>query len=118
MRLILLLTAAALLPAAAHAEAFQFSSSDGPLYVEVSPSGHVAGRYPRKNGALYGRMTEDRTVTGIWIQPRSDQPCPTAQQGSYYWGRFMLTNPYARPVYGMWGYCGEKPDRSWDIRRF
>ena len=70
----------------------------------------VTGTYPKFQGRLSGTVIERGVVTGIWTQPRSQQPCDTQRNGTNAWGTFIITNWGAPTMRGSWGYCGDKPD--------
>ena len=103
--------------APAWAEHVDLMSSDGPLRLEVSRSGEVTGSYASKDGEMRGRASANGDLNGIWMQPRSDHPCQEARDGTYSWGSFRITGIYGRNPAGYWGYCGERADRDWHIRR-
>ena len=56
------------------------------------------------------------SLTGFWYQPISDKKCNFEKSGTYYWGRMSFVfkdNSFK----GIWGYCGDEPDYSWDGKR-
>jgi hypothetical protein len=101
----------------AWADRVDLMSSDGPMRLEISRNGEVDGAYPDKNGVLRGRARADGDIHGTWTQPRSDHPCREARGGTYAWGSFSISGVYSRQPVGLWGYCGEQPDRDWRLRR-
>lgn len=72
----------------------------------------VRGSYnPQDKGAIFGQM-QGKTLTGYWIEDRSNKRCSTAMEGRYYWGRVQLT--FNRDQFqGSWGYCDEALTRPW-----
>jgi hypothetical protein len=87
------------------------------MRIEISRSGEVDGAYPRRDGILRGRMSANGDIHGLWTQPRSDHPCREPRGGTYAWGAFEINGIYDRHPSGSWGYCGERADRDWELRR-
>lgn len=87
------------------------------MRIEISRNGEVDGAYPDHNGVMRGRANADGDIRGIWTQPHSDRQCREARGGTYYWGQFAISGIYSRRPVGFWGYCGERPDRDWKMRR-
>ena len=56
------------------------------------------------------------TLTGFWFQPVSDTKCNFEKNGTYYWGRlaFMFKGDSFK---GIWGYCGDEANYSWNGKR-
>ena len=56
------------------------------------------------------------TLTGFWFQPVSDKKCNFEKNGTYYWGRlaFMFKDNSFK---GIWGYCGDEANYSWNGKR-
>jgi hypothetical protein len=109
--------AGALLAGPVRADSFDLRSNDGPIYLRVERDGDVHGQYPKRNGTLAGHVDDAGDIRGMWMQPTSDHPCERARNGTYSWGFFYLSSPYHRHISGAWGYCGEQPQRDWDIHR-
>ena len=115
--------AVALTTGAARADDLSFHSSDGPMYIHVGRnSGRVSGEYQqdtgaRRQGQLLGNVGPDGNLHGVWLQAESDHPCSRPREGTLSWGQFVIMNPWGRDPYGAWGYCGEQPNRSWNLER-
>ena len=56
------------------------------------------------------------TLTGFWFQPVSDKKCNFEKNGTYYWGR-MAFQFKGNSFKGIWGYCGDEADYSWNGKR-
>ena len=55
-------------------------------------------------------------LTGFWFQSVSDKRCDFEKNGTYYWGRLAFAfkdNSFE----GIWGYCGENADYTWNGKR-
>jgi len=104
----------------ASAQTYSFDTNDTPIFITVAPDGSVSGKSPNSNPdrvtTMYGHMRQSGTIEGLWFQNLSNQACATPRNGTYYWGRFVITNPQDRHVYGMFGYCDASPGHSWDMR--
>jgi hypothetical protein len=104
----------------ASAQSYSFDTNGTPIFITVAPDGSVSGNQPNSNPdrvmTMYGHMHRSGTIEGLWFQNLSNQACTTPHHGTYYWGRFVITNPEDRRVYGMYGYCDESPGHSWDMR--
>ena len=66
--------------------------------------------------ASHMSMRSAASLTGFWFQPISDKKCNFKKNGTYYWGRmtFMFKGNSFK---GVWGYCGDVPDYSWNGKR-
>ena len=55
-------------------------------------------------------------LTGFWFQTVSDKKCNFKKNGTYYWGRmsFLFKGDSFK---GVWGYCGDEADYSWNGKR-
>ncbi|MBF0123707.1 MAG: hypothetical protein HQL60_00060 [Magnetococcales bacterium] len=83
-----------------------WSSDFGPVYLDVSPDGSVAGSYPKFNGTLSGNMTPSGALYLTWLQPTSEQRCNDKKLGTHYWGRVTWAptdSDYS--LKGQWSYC-------------
>jgi hypothetical protein len=105
----------ALLGPPAHADSFALISNDGPIQLHIEQDGDVHGRYPKLNGTIMGHVSDGGDIEGIWLQPNSEHPCREARNGTYSWGHFVMSSPYQPNMRGAWGYCGEEPQRDWEI---
>jgi len=56
------------------------------------------------------------SLTGFWYQPISDKKCNFEKSGTYYWGRMSFVFK-ENSFKGIWGYCGDEPDYSWNGKR-
>jgi hypothetical protein len=106
----------------ARAEDLYFNSSFGPMDIHFGPGGEVYGHYQqtggaRRRGRLDGGVSAGGILGGYWLQPDSDHPCPCPREGTNAWGHFTITNAWGANPYGVWGYCDETPNRSWDLQR-
>ena len=106
----------------AHADDLAFYSTDGPMWIHLGASGRVSGQYQQDSGAyrtgrLTGSIRPDGTIEGSWLQAESDHPCTHPREGTMSWGNFMITNAWGPNPYGVWGYCSEAPNRSWNLQR-
>lgn len=101
-------------PASAETLSYDLKTNFGPLHLEVHPeSGHVHGYYPDYNGEIFGEMTRDDRMDGIWVQPSGDHPCREQRHGTVHWGRVIFGNPLSHHMDGVWGYCGQEPTETW-----
>jgi hypothetical protein len=105
----------AVLAAPARADSFELRSNSGPIRLHVERDGEVSGHYPKYNGTLSGHVDQAGEIRGIWTQPTSDHPCERARNGTYSWGLFVISSPYHKRISGAWGYCGETPQRDWEL---
>lgn len=93
----------------------------GPVTLVIDQAtGLVTGTYPKYNGKIFGEAAKSLnggvTLTGTWVQPKSDQACATAVQGSRYWGRLVFSQgANAAQPRGTWSYCDAAPNRPWNI---
>jgi len=106
----------------ARADDLHFNSSVGPMDIRFGPGGEVYGRYRQIGGAqrpgrLDGAVSAGGILGGYWLQPESDHPCSYARKGTHAWGHFTITNAWSASPYGVWGYCDENPNRSWELQR-
>jgi len=112
----------------ARATDLYFNSSVGPMEIHFYDGGALYGRYRQTAGAphpgrLDGAVSAGGILGGYWLQPDGDHPCSHPRQGIKAWGHFTIlnawgTNPNAAPApLGVWGYCDETPNRSWDLQR-
>ncbi len=87
-----------------------YSSSEGVITFQQNGD-RVVGRYTNDNGELTGLMFGN-IFEGFWIEDGSDRRCATPKNGRYHWGRatFTFNN---KGFSGIWGYCDDKPSRSW-----
>ncbi|MBT7443229.1 MAG: hypothetical protein HN790_04605 [Methylococcales bacterium] len=71
---------------------------------------------------LAGIYSERDRYDGYWVQDASDVRCNTPRLGlnkqkSYFWGNFQvkfIDSGYPARWEGLWGYCNDKPTRSWN----
>jgi hypothetical protein len=55
----------------------------------------------------------DDPYVGLWIWPKGEQECATAQGGSKYWGKITFKlSEFGRVMTGKWGYCDKEPDQD------
>jgi len=110
------LVAALTLAGPAAAEDYNFRTHQGPVTIQVHRSGRVEGYYPWNNGKMVGRVERNGDLSGLWLQSKSERTCREQREGSFYWGRFYITNPNIRPVRAFYAYCGERPTLDWGFR--
>lgn len=87
----------------------------GPIDFEVNGK-RVTGTYPKYQGRLQGTEVAPGVVTGYWSQPKSSQPCPTQWNGTYAWGRFVITKFNQATMAGQWSYCNAEATRDIGFR--
>lgn len=93
----------------------------GPVTLVIDrATGLVTGTYPKYNGKIFGEAAKTLnggvTLTGTWVQPRSDQACATAVHGSRYWGKLVFSQgANAAQPKGTWSYCDAAPNRPWNV---
>jgi hypothetical protein len=110
----------------ARAEDLSFNSSFGPMEIHFGPGGELSGHYqqtgqptggPPRQGRLDGGVSAGGIVGGFWLPPGGDHACPRPRQQTSAWGHFEITNAWSANPHGVWGYCDEIPNRSWDLQR-
>ncbi len=89
----------------------------GRIELSVLPDGSIGGRYPERNGRMFGTLANG-VLTGYWVEDVSAQRCRTAIDNSPYWGRFVFRfGPGYEAFLGKWGYCDSVPSSDWNGRR-
>ena len=104
------------------AEDLHFNSSVGPMDIHFGPGGEVYGHYQqtggaRRRGRLDGAVSAGGILGGYWLQPDSAHPCSYPRERTNAWGHFTIRDAWSAKPYGVWGYCDEIPNRSWDLQR-
>ena len=56
------------------------------------------------------------SLTGFWFQPVSDKKCTFEKNGTHYWGRLAFVFK-GNSFKGIWGYCGDEANYSWNGKR-
>jgi Ca2+-binding RTX toxin-like protein len=76
----------------------------------------ITAAYTGENGEIPDGVLnyKTRALVGHWIEPSSARKCSVKVGGTYYWGRLQFVfSPDGESYKGVWGYCEEKPTRSW-----
>lgn len=99
-----------------------FNSSVGPMDIHFGDGGRLYGHYrqtgsAQRPGRLDGAVSAGGVLGGYWLQPASDHPCSYPRDGTNAWGNFTISNAWGANPDGVWGYCDEIPNRSWDLQR-
>ena len=96
-----------------------FNSSAGPMDIHFGPGGELYGHYgaAQRPGRLDGGVSAGGILGGYWLQPEGDHPCSYPRKGTRAWGHFTISNAWGAHPDGVWGYCDESPNRSWDLQR-
>lgn len=84
------------------------------LNVRLQPGGLLQGNYG--DGTIAGRLS-GHNFDGTWREASGDRACRRTADG-IYWGRvtFQFT-PDGRHATGLWGYCDDAPQKSWNASR-
>ena len=106
------LAAALSVPAAAQKAEGVDTRAFGPLDLEIHANNKITGSYPKYQGRIYGTQVTPGVVTGYWSQPTSSQPCANAWNGTYAWGRFVITKFNQATMSGQWSYCNAEATRD------
>jgi hypothetical protein len=106
----------------ARADDLHFNSSFGPMDIHFGPGGEVYGHYqqtvgPQRPDRLDGAVSAGGILGGYWLQTDGDHPCSYLREGTNAWGHFTIGNAWGANPNGVWGYCDETPNRSWDLQR-
>ena len=72
-------------------------------------SGNVKGKIK----ATYIKKGAKKRLSGYWVQSNSLKKCDFEKYGSYYWGRLVFQFEDDRFI-GIWGYCDDKADGTWN----
>ncbi len=104
------------------------SSTDGQHLEQSAAGGNILGIYDKRGGSIRGQFVSgsDTEVEGYWMQDYSDVKCgrglPKPSLTSYwvlskpdtnYWGYLRLSFKRDGSFTGVYGYCGEEPQRTW-----
>jgi hypothetical protein len=99
------------LNAHANSPAIESSSWDtdfGSMILRISADGtEVTGDYPQYSGQIFGKITPDKHIEAMWVQPTSKRRCATPQHGSHHWGRVQWQVVQGEYLQGAWAYCDE-----------
>lgn len=79
----------------------------------------IAGWYENDGGEILGKMTDDHTMVGQWVENGSAKKCDTAIYGRKNWGSLVLEfNEDFTEFQGKWGYCNEEATKTgWDAKK-
>ncbi|WP_084647781.1 OmpA family protein [Gelidibacter mesophilus] len=79
----------------------------------------IAGWYENDGGEILGKMSDDHTMQGQWIENKSGKTCNTAIYDRKNWGSLVLEfNEDFTEFKGQWGYCdAEASTTGWDANR-
>jgi hypothetical protein len=88
----------------------EWFTSEGDMTL-TQVANQVNGKYTTDNGEVAGTL-KGTELEGYWTQDAGGEPCPTARQGRYFWGRFKHTFT-AKTFKGNWGYCEGPLDNDW-----
>lgn len=103
-------------PSSGHSDVLRsvYSTTYGDWTPEYRGSGEYWGRYPEDSGRIFGTLS-GYTFDGYWAEGSSSQRCSTQKDGSYYWGRMVMSfNADYSSFEGKYGYCDATPSRGWD----
>jgi len=82
------------------------------IYYHPVRTNEVRGKIVTK----YINKRSTQILTGFWFQPVSDKKCDFEKNGTYYWGRLAFAFK-DHSFKGIWGYCGQKADYTWNGKR-
>ena len=79
----------------------------------------IAGWYEDDGGEILGKMTDDHTMVGQWVENGSAKKCDSEIYGRKNWGSLILEfNENFTEFQGKWGYCNEEANRAdWSAKK-
>lgn len=79
----------------------------------------IAGWYEEDEGEILGKMINDHTMVGQWVENGSSKKCDTDIYGRKNWGSLILNfNDDFTAIEGKWGYCNEEATHSdWSAKK-
>lgn len=79
----------------------------------------IAGWYEEDQGEILGKMTDDHTMVGQWVENGSSKKCDNAIYGRKNWGPLILKfNEDFTAIEGKWGYCDEEAAHTdWSAKK-
>lgn len=79
----------------------------------------IAGWYEDDGGEILGKMTDDHTMVGQWVENGSGKTCDTKIYDREHWGSLTLKfNEDFAAFKGKWGYCeAEASKGGWDGKK-
>lgn len=97
----------------------QDEKANGPLYIRYLEGRFYRGSYSQaENGRMFLVAGENGTISGRWVENRSDKDCGKSYMGSRHWGGVSLKRSDDGKSYrGTWGYCGNNGPYALTIRR-
>ncbi len=98
-------------PAAAYQESF-WNTDFGQMTL-VYQGSKVTGTYTDPPGMLRGKINDDGTLSGYWLQSKSQYACGYQREGTYYWGTFSFWADGSDRFDGYWTYCDGSGGGRW-----
>lgn len=92
-------------------ERWDFAGAAGRYAGDGSPPGRFDGVRAAGNTSEHGVDT----IRGYWYQETAAQRCPTARNGTNYWGQIQFNFDRGRNTYlGFWSHCDGTPLDRWN----
>jgi YD repeat-containing protein len=93
--------------------------TEGRTIFTLQPDGTLRGDYPKYEGGRIIGTLQGLRLVGYWHQVSSNQRCEAARNGTYHWGRIVLTfTPDWTAFKGSWSYCDSPVTQAgWDGQR-
>lgn len=79
----------------------------------------IAGWYEDDGGEILGKMTDDHTMVGQWVENGSAKKCDSEIYGRKNWGSLVIKfNENFTEFQGKWGYCNEEANKAdWSAKK-
>lgn len=79
----------------------------------------VAGWYESDGGEILGKLVDEHTIQGKWVENGSAKTCDTYVYDRNNWGNLIIEfNDDFTQFNAKWGYCNEKPlNEGWSGKR-
>jgi len=79
----------------------------------------IAGWYTEDYGEILGKLSDEHTTIGKWVENDSNEGCDDSVYGRNHWGRIIMKfNDDFTELTTKWGYCTDEPTKDgWDGNR-
>ncbi|MCX6243866.1 MAG: OmpA family protein [Bacteroidetes bacterium] len=79
----------------------------------------IAGWYTDDGGEIVGKLTDEHTIEGKWVENGSDRVCGENVYDRNHWGRIIMKfNEAFTELSVKWGYCSDEPTKvDWNGKR-